>query len=48
MGNTQLCYELAEPIEYTTTAYMTYTFPGQNNIWADTGNVEVTYFSKEE
>ena len=43
MSGVQLCYELAEPIEYTLTPQEVRTFLGQNNIWNDTGNTEVTY-----
>ena len=48
MSGVQLCYELAEPIEYTLTPQEVRTFLGQNNLWSDTGNTEVTYLSKEE
>lgn len=39
----KLVYELAEPIEYTLTPQEVSTFLGTNNIWADTGDTEVTY-----
>ena len=39
----KLCYEFANPIEYTLTANGLTTLYGTNNIWADTGDVEVTY-----
>lgn len=44
----QFSYELAEPIEYTLTPQEVKTYLGQNNIWNDTGDTEVTYLSKEE
>lgn len=43
MDGIQLVYPLAEPIEYTLTAQEVRTFLGQNNIWNDTGDTEVTY-----
>lgn len=39
----QFVYELATPITYDLTAAQVRTLLGQNNIWADTGDVEVTY-----
>ena len=47
MSGVQLCYELAEPIEYTLTPQEMRTFLGQNNIWNDTGNTEVMYRAKK-
>lgn len=38
-----LCYELAEPVEYTLTPIKVRTLLGTNNIWADTGNISVEY-----
>lgn len=43
MNGVQLCYELAEPIEYTITAHEVKTYLGQNNLWNDVGDTEVTY-----
>ena len=43
MSGVQLCYELAEPVEYTMTGNEMETLYGTNNIWADTGDVEVEY-----
>ena len=43
MNGVQLVYELAEPIEYTLTPQEVKTYLGQNNIWNDCGNTEVTY-----
>lgn len=42
-GTGQIVYELATPITYTLTAQQMSTLLGDNNIWADTGNVNVTY-----
>lgn len=39
----QLVYELATPITYQLTPTEVRTILGDNNIWADTGSVEVTY-----
>ena len=39
----ELVYPLAEPIEIQLDAYTIKSLLGQNNIWADTGNTEVTY-----
>lgn len=39
----ELCYELAEPIHYPLTATEIKTLLGQNNVWADTGDVSVEY-----
>lgn len=38
-----ISYELAEPIEYTLTPQEVKTYLGQNNIWNDVGDTEVTY-----
>jgi len=43
MSGVQLCYELATPIEYTLTPQEVKTYLGQNNIWNDVGDTEVTY-----
>ena len=47
MNGVQLVYELAEPIEYTLTPQEVRTFLGQNNIWNDVGDTEVTYRAKK-
>lgn len=39
----QLVYELATPIEIQLTAHELTTLLGTNNIWADTGDTDVTY-----
>ena len=39
MTGQKLVYELATPIEYTLTAAQVKTLLAQNNIWADTGNI---------
>ena len=41
-------YPLATPQTIQLTPQEVRTFLGQNNIWNDTGNTEVTYLSKEE
>ena len=43
MSGVQLCYELAEPVEYTLTANELTTLYGQNNVWTDVGEVSVDY-----
>ena len=43
MSGVQLVYELATPLEYTLTAQQLTTLLGENNIWADTGNISATY-----
>lgn len=44
-NNTQIVYELATPTTIQLTPVEVSTLFGQNNIWADTGNVELTYYS---
>ena len=39
----QYCYTLATPIEIPLTAHDLTTLLGQNNIWSDSGDVDVTY-----
>ena len=41
----QVCFELAEPIIYQLTPQEVKTLLGQNNLWADCGDVTVTYRS---
>lgn len=43
LNGVQICFELAEPIEYTLTPQEVRTFLGQNNLWNDVGDTEVTY-----
>ena len=43
MSGVQLVYKLATPIEYTLTPQEVTTLLGTNNIWADTGDVDVDY-----
>lgn len=38
-----LCYELATPQTYTLTGQEVETLLGENNVWADSGDVEITY-----
>lgn len=42
----KLVYELATPTEVQLTPTEVKTLLGQNNIWADTGEVEVTYYTR--
>ena len=39
-------FEIPQPITYTLTPTEVKTLLGENNIWADTGNVEVEYLAK--
>ena len=39
----QLYYELQTPTEYTFTGQPINSFEGVNNVWTDSGNIEVTY-----
>lgn len=43
MSGVQLCYERAEPVEYTLTPQEVKTIYGANNIWSDAGPVSVEY-----
>ena len=43
MSGVQLCYELATPQSFTHDPQEVDTIYGQNNVFVDTGNVEVTY-----
>lgn len=45
MSGVKLIYELAEPIEYTITDEAVIMLLSENNIWADTGDVKVTYLA---
>lgn len=47
MSGVQLVYELATPITYHLTPTEVRTLLGQNNVWADTGQVEVQYWVKD-
>ena len=38
-----LCYELATPQTYQLTPHQIQTLVGQNNVWSDAGDVEVTF-----
>jgi hypothetical protein len=44
MSGVQFCYELATPVTYQLTPQEITTLIGTNNVWADTGNVSVTYW----
>ena len=39
----QLCYELATPQTYQLTRHQIQTLVGQNNVWSDAGDVDVTF-----
>lgn len=41
----QVVYKLAAPLSYQLTAQEVTTLPGENNIWADTGDTTVTYLA---
>ena len=43
MSGVQLVYELAQPQTYTLTGQEISTLLGDNNVWADSGDVEITY-----
>ena len=43
MSGVQLCYQLATPITYTLTPTEIKSLLGDNNVWADAGDTEVTY-----
>ena len=44
----QALFKLATPITYTLTPQEIRTLLGKNNIWADTGDTEVTYWDRKE
>lgn len=48
MSGVQLCYELATPATYQLTPEEVTLLLGQNNIWADSGEVTVTYITKRK
>ena len=43
MSDAKIVYMIEEPVTVQLTANEVATLLGQNNIWADTGNVEVEY-----
>jgi hypothetical protein len=43
MSGVQLVYELATPQTYQLTAQQLKTLLGQNNVWADAGDISVKY-----
>ena len=43
MNGVQLCYELATPQTYQLTPQQIQTLYGDNNVWADSGDVSITY-----
>lgn len=43
MDGVQLVYELNEPQTIQLTPQEVYALLGQNNVWADSGSVSVTY-----
>ena len=48
MSGVQLVYPLATPITYTLTASQIRTLLGTNNVWADTGDLALTYTGTDE
>lgn len=48
VSGVQLVYELTEPITYQLTPQQITTLLGQNNIWADTGDIEVKFTNLKE
>lgn len=45
-NNTQVCYELATPVTYQLTPTQVKTLLGLNNIFADTGDISLSYFTQ--
>lgn len=43
MSGVQLCYELATPVTYQLTPQEVETLKGQNHVWSDAGDVDITY-----
>lgn len=43
VNGVQLVYELATPQTYQLTPHQIQTLVGQNNVWSDAGNVEITF-----
>ena len=43
-NNLSVCYELATPNEYTLSPISLSTYYGDNNVWCDTGDTELTYY----
>lgn len=48
VGNEALVYELANPVTFNFTAQQICSLLGENNLWADSGNVTVTYSVDKE
>lgn len=46
MSGVQLVYELAEPVTYQLTPVEIESLAGANNIWADTGDISLTYYNE--
>lgn len=46
MGSQTIIYPLAEPQTYQLTPQQVSTLPGENNIWADTGDTTLTYMAR--
>lgn len=44
----QVVYELATPVTYQLTPTQINTLQGQNNIWADTGNISLEYYTASD
>ena len=45
MSGVQLVYELATPVTYTLTPQQIALLRGNNNVWADTGDATLKYFT---
>lgn len=43
MSGVQLCYELATPLTYQLSPHELKTLKGQNHVWSDAGDVDLTY-----
>ena len=43
-GNAEIAYPLATPNEYTLSPISLSTYYGDNNVWCDTGDTELTYY----
>lgn len=47
-NNLEFVYKLATPVTYTLTAEQITTLLGENNVWTDTGDTEITYRTNTE
>ena len=46
INGTEICYELATPLTYTLSASVMNSLIGQNNVWADAGDVSVRFLEQ--